>query len=87
MPRPGLSGDGEAGRHTHGGWPVSDLAPVLMAADIRADLTRRESWTLASELVIGDHVGEVDWLASPLADWPSTPDALHDKRSMLLSAG
>jgi len=36
------------------GWPVSALAPVLMRANEDADLTRRESWTLASELVFRD---------------------------------
>ena len=55
-------------RHTHPGWPVSDLAPVLMRADVKADLTRRESWAWASELVIGDAVSAVDWLGIPF--WP-----------------
>ena len=58
-------------RHTHDGWPVSDLAPVLMRADVAADLTRRESWTFASELVIGDHVERVDWAGIPF--WPLGP--------------
>ena len=60
-------------RHTHDGWPVSDLAPVLMCADVQADLTRRENWTLASELVIGDHVARADWLGAPF--WPLGPTA------------
>lgn len=55
-------------RHTHGGWPVSDLAPVLMAAGVHGDLARRESWTWASELVIGDHIQNVPWLGVPF--WP-----------------
>jgi hypothetical protein len=58
-------------RHTHDGWPVSDLAPVMMRADVTADLTRRESWALASELVIGDHVARVDWAGIPF--WPLGP--------------
>ena len=55
-------------RHTHDGWPVSDLAQVLMCADVTADLTQRENWTFASELVIGDHVDRVDWAGVPF--WP-----------------
>ena len=58
-------------RHTHDGWPVSDLAPVLMRADVTADLTRRKNWTFASELVIGDHVERVDWAGIPF--WPLGP--------------
>jgi hypothetical protein len=70
-------------RHTHDGWPVSDLAPVLMAAEVHSDLTRRESWTWASELVIGDHVRQVPWLGVPF--WPPgrlAPGAADDRRAM-----
>ncbi len=35
-------------------WPVGSLAPVLMRAREDADLTKRESWTFASELVFAD---------------------------------
>lgn len=35
-------------------WQVGELAPVLMRARVDADLTRRESWTFASELVFAD---------------------------------
>jgi hypothetical protein len=35
-------------------WPVGALAPVLMRAREDADLTKRESWTFASELVFSD---------------------------------
>ncbi len=35
-------------------WPVGALAPVLMRARGDADLTKRESWTFASELVFSD---------------------------------
>ena len=38
------------------GWPVAGLAPVLMRARVTDDLTRRESWTLASELAFNDAV-------------------------------
>ncbi len=37
-------------------WPVGALAPVLLRAKEDADLTRRESWTFASELVFSDLV-------------------------------
>jgi len=36
------------------GWSVGELAPVLMRAKVDADLTRRESWTFASELIFAD---------------------------------
>jgi hypothetical protein len=35
-------------------WPVGALAPVLLRAREDADLTKRESWTFASELVFAD---------------------------------
>jgi len=35
-------------------WAVGSLAPVLLRAKEDADLTRRESWTFASELVFSD---------------------------------
>jgi len=35
-------------------WPVGALAPVLMRAREDTDLTKRESWTFASELVFSD---------------------------------
>lgn len=37
-------------------WPVGELAPVLMRASEAADLTKRESWTFASELAFRDVV-------------------------------
>ncbi len=70
-------------RRTHAGWPVSDLAPILMSANVDDDLTRREAWTLADELVIGDHLQQADWLGAPF--WPIgplTPDNARDRRSM-----
>jgi hypothetical protein len=35
-------------------WPVGELAPVLMRAKVMDDLTKRESWTFASELPFKD---------------------------------
>ena len=37
-------------RFDHRGWPVSELAPVLMKGPDAADLTDPASWTFASEL-------------------------------------
>lgn len=37
-------------------WPVCGIAPVLMRGCIRDDLTRRENWTFASELVFDQEV-------------------------------
>lgn len=41
----------------HRGWPVSELAPVLMSASVDADLTCCESWGFARELSFRD-IGE-----------------------------
>jgi hypothetical protein len=41
-------------------WPVGELAPVLMRAAVAEDLTRRQSWTFASELRFGDAVPNAD---------------------------
>lgn len=38
------------------GWQVANVAPVLMRAELDADLLRRESWTFASELFFMDEV-------------------------------
>lgn len=35
-------------------WPVSVFAPVLMSADVNADLSLRSSWTFSSELTFKD---------------------------------
>ena len=39
-------------------WQVSIIAPVLMRGNIRDDLTRRENWTFASELVFRDAIDQ-----------------------------
>ncbi len=51
-------------------WPVGELAPVLMRGKTDADLTRRESWTFASELVFRSAmnpktVGKLDYFGVP----------------------
>ncbi len=48
-------------------WPVGELAPVLMRGKIGTDLTQRENWTFASELVFRDVVkaDDIDWFGVP----------------------
>lgn len=46
------------------GWGVSEVAPVLLRAPVAADLTRRESWTFASELAF------IDAMPGPANDPP-----------------
>ena len=54
------------------GWAPSTLAPVLMRAPVDADLTRRESWTFATELVFRDAVNVQDaaLFGMPMYDVP-----------------
>ena len=47
------------------GWPVGEFAPVLMRAPTLADLTLRDSWTFASELVFRDFVEESNLMGIP----------------------
>jgi len=49
------------------GWQVANCAPVLMRAKVGDDLTRRDSWTFASELVFEDAVDfrELDYFGVP----------------------
>ncbi len=53
-----------------GGWVVSELAPVLLRGNITKDLTDRENWTFASEMVYSDVVNdkELDWFGAPFYD-------------------
>lgn len=48
-------------------WNVSENAPVLMRAPASADLTKRESWTFASELPFCEAVKDknLDWFGVP----------------------
>ncbi len=54
-------------RYTGGRISWFELAPVLMRARLADDLTRRESWTLASELTFEEAVkpGKVHYLGAP----------------------
>lgn len=53
-----------------GGWPVSELAPVLLRGDTTKDLTKRENWTFASEMSFADAVDDrqLDWFGVPFHD-------------------
>jgi len=42
------------------GWPCSVMAPVLMRGKVSDDLTLRENWTFASELVFRDEIHDDD---------------------------
>jgi len=55
------------------GWPVSVLAPVLMRARVTDDLTKRESWTFASELAFRDAVPTeaLDYFGVPFYKTPA----------------
>lgn len=49
------------------GWPVAEMAPVLMRGRADADLTERSNWTFASELAFRDAVpeDELDYFGVP----------------------
>lgn len=48
-------------------WPVNRTAPVLMRGPLEADLTKRESWTFASELSFREAIpeDELDYFGIP----------------------
>lgn len=70
------------------GWPVSVLAPVVMAADVNADLTNRTSWRFSNELSYKEAVeqaGKPHLLGVPFYNPGATdPDDPKDKRHMAL---
>ncbi|MBT3375481.1 MAG: exo-alpha-sialidase [Lentisphaerae bacterium] len=49
------------------GWAVANIAPVLMRGRLDADLTQRENWTFASQLVFEDlfEMDEMDCFGVP----------------------
>ncbi|MFQ6096126.1 MAG: sialidase family protein [Armatimonadota bacterium] len=71
---------------TFRGWAVSKLAPVLMSAGLGDDLTRRESWTFATELSFDDAVnaaGRPNLIGAPFYETgPTAPDNPADRRVM-----
>jgi hypothetical protein len=67
------------------GWPVSVMAPVLMRGRTDADLTQRDSWTFASELVFEDVVPEaaLDYFGVPFYEVaPHTSILVAPKRGL-----
>jgi len=67
-------------RVTHGvwGWPVGELAPVLLRGKIGADLTQRTNWFFASELSFRNTIPNVE--KDPAMDFfgvPFYPSAYH----------
>lgn len=54
-------------------WNVNGMAPVLMRAAIDSDLTKRESWTYASELAFRDAVDveRLEYFGVPFFDTPA----------------
>lgn len=65
------------------GWPVSELAPVLMSAPVEADLTRRENWMFASELAFRDIAGRPSMVGVPFWRVGATaPEDAADRRPM-----
>jgi hypothetical protein len=53
------------------GWPVGEMAPVLMRGAVRTDLTRPENWTFASELSFRDVLPNVE--SDPAIDYFGVP--------------
>ncbi|MBN2311950.1 MAG: exo-alpha-sialidase, partial [Candidatus Hydrogenedentes bacterium] len=66
------------------GWGVSVLAPVVMAADVTADLTQRDAWTFSNELSYRQAVeqaGPPHLVGIPFYPTGQTaPDNAKDKR-------
>lgn len=60
------------------GWAVSAIAPVLMRGDAGSDLTKRENWTFASELVFRDTVEEkeLEYFGVPFYSTPSKESSM-----------
>lgn len=44
--------------HEKNDWPVCGIAPVLMRGNVNDDLTKRENWTFADELVFDENIDE-----------------------------
>lgn len=53
-------------------WYVNELAPVLLRAPREADLTQRENWTFASEIVFRDLVTQDDLFGIPFWETGNT---------------
>ena len=69
------------------GWAVSVLAPVMMSAEVDADLTQRTSWTFSSELSYRQAVtdaGAPHLIGVPFYARGQTAPESTDKRHMAL---
>jgi len=55
------------------GWPVSAMAPVLIRGKIGDDLTKKENWTFASELVFRDAVKQEQIEYLPIPFYKTSP--------------
>ena len=68
------------------GWPVAALAPVVMSANVKDDLTKQESWTFSNEYSFRDAVeefGKPHMLGVPFFNSGLlAPDSKSDKRGM-----
>ncbi len=68
------------------GWRVGDIAPVLMRGKLTDDLTKRENWTFASELVFQDVVDpeKLNYVGIPFfkADLQKGEPIPHSTRKM-----
>ena len=64
----------------YAGWPVSELAPILMSARGSDDLSQRESWVFASELNFADYGQKPELIPVPF--WPLGPTDRAGKRVM-----
>ncbi len=68
------------------GWPVTALAPIVMAAPVSADLTVPSSWTFSNALAFRDVVqryGSPNLLGVPFFNvGPTAPDNPTDRRIM-----
>ena len=68
------------------GWEVSVLAPVVMAADVSADLTSRAAWTFSNVLSYRDaleEAGPAHLIGVPFyTSGPTTPPDHKDRRYM-----
>lgn len=64
-------------------WPVSVLAPVVLAADVDADLGERRAWTFSNEITYREAVGEPVGVGAPFYPYgllnPGNPT---DRRTM-----
>lgn len=72
-------------------WSASVLAPVVLSADVNADLTQRESWTFSSELAFRDAIAEAGpphLLGTPFFNTgPTVPQGLGPSRRVMAPIG